>query len=146
MRSGSTKNCQNERRSLSWTWFEEIRYKKIYDRLLDEANEVFKKENQLAQLELLIKEREREINVHKDLVIVERKSAEEESHNCAIELTQKLIREKNLKLKYESLINKTSKNEDGGEEKYSQAYYVIENFPRKRGISKTRGWNGLKNW
>ena len=110
--------------------------KKIYDRLLDEANQVFKKENQLAQLELSIKEREREINVHKDLLIAERKSAEEERHNCAMELTQKLIRAKNLKLKYESLINKTSKNEEGGEEKYSQAYYVIKTAQEKEELQR----------
>jgi len=110
--------------------------KKIYDRLLKTANEVFKKENSLAQLELSIKEREREINVHKDLLIAERKSAEEEKHNCAMELTQKLIRAKNLKLKYESLINKTSKNEDGGEEKYSQAYYVIKTAQEKEELQR----------
>jgi len=110
--------------------------KKIYDRLLKEANDVFRKENQLAQLELSIKEREREINVHKDLLIAERKSAEEERHNCAMELTQKLIRAKNLKLKYESLINKTSKNEEGGEEKYSQAYYVIKTAQEKEELQR----------
>ena len=110
--------------------------KKIYDRLLNEANEVFRKENRLAQLELSIKEREIEINVHKDLLIAERKSAEEERHNCAMELTQKLIRAKNLKLKYESLINKTSKNEDGGEEKYSQAYYVIKTAQEKEELQR----------
>ena len=110
--------------------------KKIYDRLLNEANEVFKKENQLAQLELSIKEREREINVHKDLLIAERKSAEEERHNCAMELTQKLTRAKNLKLKYESLINKNSKNEEGGEEKYSQAYYVIKTAQEKEELQR----------
>jgi len=110
--------------------------KKIYDRLLNEANEVFKKENQLAQLELSIKEREREINVHRDLLIAERKSAEEERHNCAMELTQKLTRAKNLKLKYESLINKNSKNEEGGEEKYSQAYYVIKTAQEKEELQR----------
>ena len=110
--------------------------RKIYDRLLNVANEVFRKENRLAQLELSIKEREREINVHKDLLIAERKSAEEERHNCAMELTQKLIRAKNLKLKYESLINKTSKNEEGGEEKYSQAYYVIKTAQEKEELQR----------
>jgi chromosome segregation ATPase len=110
--------------------------RKIYDRLLNEANTVFKKENQLAQLELSIKEREREINVHRDLLIAERKSAEEERHNCAMELTQKLTRAKNLKLKYESLINKNSKNEDGGEEKYSQAYYVIKTAQEKEELQR----------
>ena len=53
-----------------------------------------------------------------------------------MELTQKLIRAKNLKLKYESLINKTSKNEEGGEEKYSQAYYVIKTAQEKEELQR----------
>ena len=110
--------------------------KKIYDRLLNEANEVFKKENQLAQLELSMKEREREINVHKDLLIAQKKSAGEERHNCATELQQKRTRAQNLKLKYESLINKNSRNEEGGEEKYSQAYYVIKTAQEKEELQR----------
>ncbi len=110
--------------------------KKIYDRLLNDANEVFKKENQLAQLELSMKEREREINVHKDLLIAQKKSAGEERHNCATELQQKRTRAQNLKLKYESLINKNSRNEEGGEEKYSQAYYVIKTAQEKEELQR----------
>jgi UDP-glucose:O-linked fucose beta-1,3-glucosyltransferase len=53
-----------------------------------------------------------------------------------MELTQKLTRAKNLKLKYESLINKNSKNEDGGEEKYSQAYYVIKTAQEKEELQR----------
>ena len=41
-----------------------------------------------------------------------------------------------MKLKYESLINKTSKNEDGGEEKYSQAYYVIKTAQEKEELQR----------
>ena len=41
-----------------------------------------------------------------------------------------------MKLKYESLINKTSKNEEGGEEKYSQAYYVIKTAQEKEELQR----------
>lgn len=115
-----------------------LEIKKIYDRLLKEANNVFNKENELSQLEISIKEKEREINVHKDLLVAEHKSAEEERHNCAMELTEKLSRAKNLKLKYESLISKNSKNGEEGEEKYSQAYYVIKTAQEKEELQRQK--------
>ena len=108
--------------------------KKIYDRLIDEANNVFSNENKLAQLELSIKEREKQINVHKDILIAEHKSAEEERHKAATELSLKSTRAKNLKLKYESLIQKTKG--DGNEEKYSQAYYVIKTAQEKEELQR----------
>ena len=41
-----------------------LEIKKLYDKLVAEANQVFKEENKLYQLELSIKEREKEIQVH----------------------------------------------------------------------------------
>lgn len=114
-----------------------LEIKKIYDRLLDEANIVFNKENKLAQLEISIKEREKEINVHKDILIAEHKSAEEERHKAAMELSLKLTRAKNLKLKYESLIQKNKKG-DEGEEKYSQAYYIIKTAQEKEELQRQK--------
>ena len=102
---------------------ETIKTIKMFNRSIlskDEANTVFNKENKLAQLEMSIKEREKEINVHKDILVAQHKSAEEERHKCAMELSQKLTRAKNLKLKYESLISKTKRGDEEGEEKYSQ--------------------------
>ena len=114
-----------------------LEIKKIYDRLLDEANVVFNKENKLSQLEISIKEREKEINVHKDILIAEHKSAEEERHKVAVELSMKLTRAKNLKLKYESLIQKNKKG-DEGEEKYSQAYYIIKTAQEKEELQRQK--------
>lgn len=113
--------------------------KKIYDRLLEEANTVFNKENKLAQLELSIKEREKEINVHKEILTAEHKSAEEERHKTAMELTLKQKRAENLRLKYESLIQKNKRgDEEGGEEKYSQAYYVIKTAQEKEELQRQK--------
>jgi len=114
-----------------------LEIKKIYDKLLNEANTVFNKENKLAQLELSIKEREKEINVHKDILVAEHKSAEEERHKCAMELSLKITRAKNLKLKYESLISKNKGGEEGGE-KYSQAYYVIKTAQEKEELQRQK--------
>ena len=114
-----------------------LEIKKIYDKLLNEANTVFNKENKLAQLELSIKEREKEINVHKDILVAEHKSAEEERHKCAMELSLKITRAKNLKLKYESLISKNKGGEEGGE-KYSQAYYVIKKAQEKEELQRQK--------
>ena len=115
-----------------------LEIKKIYNRLKDEANTVFNKENRLAQLEMSIKEREKEINVHKDILVAQHKSAEEERHKCAMELSQKLTRAKNLKLKYESLISKNKRGDEEGEEKYSQAYYVIKTAQEKEELQRQK--------
>ena len=115
-----------------------LEIKKIYNRLKDEANTVFNKENRLAQLEMSIKEREKEINVHKDILVAQHKSAEEERHKCAMELSLKLTRAKNLKLKYESLISKTKRGDEEGEEKYSQAYYVIKTAQEKEELQRQK--------
>ncbi len=60
--------------------------------------------------------------------------AEEERHKAAIELSMKLTRAENLKLKYESLIQKNEKGD--GEEKYSQAYYVIKTAQEKEELQR----------
>jgi len=51
-----------------------------------------------------MQEREKEINVHKDVILAENKAAEEERHKVAMELADILNKVKNLKIKYESLV------------------------------------------
>jgi len=59
--------------------------------------------------------------------MTESKAAEEERHRIAIELSERKNKVKNLKIKYESLIqnNKAGNAEDDLRE-HSQAYYVIK--------------------
>jgi len=115
-----------------------LEIKNLYDKLVAEANQVFKEENKLYQLELSIKEREKEIQVHKEILIAEHKAAEEERHKTAMELSQKITRANNLKLKYDSIVqkNKKSSDDDGGVEEHSQAYYVIKTAQEKEELQR----------
>jgi hypothetical protein len=46
-----------------------------------------------------MQEREKEIQVHKDVLMTEHKAAEEERHKIAVELAERKNRVKNLKIK-----------------------------------------------
>lgn len=51
-----------------------------------EADRVYGLENRKYQLEMSMEEREKEIQVHKDILVSESKAAEEERHKVAVEL------------------------------------------------------------
>jgi len=50
-----------------------------------------------------MEEREREIQVHKDILISELKSAQAERHQVKVELQERRNMVKNLRIKYEGL-------------------------------------------
>jgi len=88
---------------------------------------VYNLENRKHQLEMSMQEREKEISVHKDVLKAEHKAAEEERHKIAVELSERLNKVKNLKIKYEALVQK-KQTSDGPDDinDHSQAYYVIK--------------------
>lgn len=61
-----------------------------------------------------MEEREKEIQVHKDILVSELKAAEEERHLVAVELQKRKSKVKNLRIKFEGLQQKQSGN--NGEE------------------------------
>ena len=75
-----------------------------------------------------MEEREKEIQVHKDILTSESKAAEEERHKVAVEFQYRKTRVKNLRIKYEGLIarNKSTSGEQEANGEHSQAYYVIK--------------------
>lgn len=125
-----------------------LEIKNLYDKLVSEANHVFKEENKLYQLELSIKEREKEILVHKEILVAEHKSAEEERHKAAMELSQKITRANNLKLKYDSFVqkNKKSGEDEEGIGEHSQAYYVIKTAQEKEELQRLSKNLFIKNF
>lgn len=62
------------------------------------------------------------------MLLAENKAAENERHKIAVELSERQNMVKNLRIKYESLVQKSKAGagEVGGKEEHSQAYYVIK--------------------
>lgn len=80
-------------------------------------------QNRKTQLMLSTEEREREVKVHKDVLIAESRRVQDEIHKVHKELSDRLSNIKNLKVKYDTLCKKnklakgTDDEEDDGEEK-----------------------------
>jgi chromosome segregation ATPase len=104
-----------------------LEIKNIRDNLMKATYKVYNLENRKYQLEMSMQEREKEISVHHDVLKAESKAAEEERHKIAVELSERLNKVKNLKIKYESLVQKNQPS-DGSDNvhDHSQAYYVIK--------------------
>lgn len=103
-----------------------LEIKKIRETLTGSKDNVYSLENKKNQLEMSMQEREREIQVHKDVLLAEKKAAEEERHKIAIELAERTNKVKNLKIKYEALVQKNHGSGEGDTTEHSQAYYVIK--------------------
>lgn len=63
-----------------------LEIKRLRDVVNEVADRVYGFENQKYQLEMSMEEREKEIQVHKDILVSEQKAAEEERHKVAVEL------------------------------------------------------------
>jgi coiled-coil domain-containing protein 39 len=105
-----------------------LEIKKLRDIVNVEADRVYGLENRKSQLEMSMEEREKEIQVHKDILSSEFKAAEEERHKVAVELQFRKSKVKNLRIKYEGLVqkNSSSSGEVDAPGEHSQAYYVIK--------------------
>lgn len=84
-----------------------LEIKKLRDTVNVEADRVYGLENRKYQLEMSMEEREKEISVHKDILVSEEKAAEEERHKVAVELQLRKNKVKNLRIKYEGLVQKS---------------------------------------
>ena len=81
-----------------------LEIKQLRDTVNIEADSVYGLENRKYQLEMSMAEREKEIQVHKDILVSEQKAAEEERHKVAVELQQRKNTVKNLRIKYEGTV------------------------------------------
>ncbi len=115
-----------------------LEIKKLRDTVNVEADRVFGLENRKYQLEMSMEEREKEIQVHKDILVSEQKAAEEERHKVAVELQLRKNKVKNLRIKYEGLVQKSqsSSGEVEAVGEHSQAYYVIKAAQEKEELQR----------
>merc|ERR1719407_453891 len=81
-----------------------------------------------------MEEREKEIEVHQEVLKAQLRSQEEERHKSAIELAERKQKIYNLKMKYENVLNKVKKED--GEEQHSQAYYVLKAAQAKEELQR----------
>merc|ERR1712147_45459 len=68
------------------------------------------------------------MGVHKDILESEKQAAEEERHKVAVELQMRQQKVKNLRIKYEGLVqrNKSSSGDVEADGEHTQAYFVIK--------------------
>ena len=77
---------QNKEKTLVQHDCKKLEIKKLRDTVYVEADRVYGLENRKNQLKMSMDEREKEIQVHKDILVSESKSAEEERHKVSVEL------------------------------------------------------------
>jgi hypothetical protein len=128
--------------------FVRLDVKRLQDLLYVRADEVYGLENRKIQLKLSMEERKHEILVHKDVLKVHLRTAEEERHQRAKELAQRLtkvllkslysefVQIEKLKRKYQSIMLQLSAGEDSQEEEKSQTYYIIKAAQEKEELRK----------
>ncbi|KAG4093015.1 hypothetical protein H8356DRAFT_949730 [Neocallimastix lanati (nom. inval.)] len=109
-----------------------LELKKLKSYLNARADEVFSLENRQLQLQYALEERNNEINVHKEMLELQVKEAEEERHAANTEYHERLNKLDKLKKRYEILVTHFPNDE----EEHSQAYYVIRAAQEREELQK----------
>merc|ERR1719327_1170789 len=97
------------------------------------TEQVFALENRKQQLQLSMQEREKEVEVHLDVLRAQHRVAQDEKHATAVELAERKRKIYSLKMKYESTVSKTKKTDDP---EHSQAYYVLQAAQQKEEMQR----------
>merc|ERR1719240_1389293 len=85
-----------------------LEVKRLREVLNSKADEVFGLENRKFQLQMSMDERQQEIKVHSDVLRAQAKAAEDERHNAARELSERLLKVDKLNNKYEIICGRMS--------------------------------------
>jgi UDP-glucose:O-linked fucose beta-1,3-glucosyltransferase len=109
-----------------------LELKKLKSYLNARADEVFSLENRQLQLQYALEERNNEINVHKEMLELQIKEAEEERHMANTEYHERLNKLDKLKKRYEILVTHFPNDE----EEHSQAYYIIKAAQKREELQK----------
>lgn len=113
-----------------------LEIKKIQDRLKIAQDDVLQLENKKNQYELAMAEREKEISVHRCVLTAEFKAAEQERHKTAVSQADRTNKVRNLKIKYESLIQRKQGSSATNVNEHSQAYYIIKAAQEKEELQR----------
>lgn len=111
-----------------------LEVKRLRQQMNSKAEGLYSLENRKQQLQISMEEREKEIEVHQEVLKAQLRSQEDEKHKTAIELAERKQKIYNLKMKYENVLSKVKK-EDGGEQ-HSQAYYILKAAQEKEEMQR----------
>eukprot|EP00932_Pfiesteria_piscicida_P016804 SRR837773.3712.p1 GENE.SRR837773.3712~~SRR837773.3712.p1 ORF type:complete len:704 (-),score=395.80 SRR837773.3712:40-1968(-) len=111
-----------------------LEVKRLRQNLNSKSENLFSLENRKQQLRISMEEREKEIEVHTEVLRAQLRAAEEEKHKAAIELAERKQKIYNLKSKYEKEVSKVKKEE--GEEQLSQAQYMLKAAQDKEALQR----------
>merc|ERR1719428_2068258 len=106
---------------------------RLRNKLTARTEQVFALENRKQQLQLSMQEREKEVEVHLDVLRAQHRVAQDERHSTAVELAERKRKIYSLKMKYEATVAKTKKTDDP---EHSQAYYVLQAAQAKEELQR----------
>merc|ERR1719379_198459 len=106
---------------------------RLRTKLTARTEQVFALENRKQQLQLSMQEREKEVEVHLDVLRAQHRVAQDERHSTAIELAERKQKIYSLKMKYEATVAKTKKTDEA---EHSQAYYVLQAAQQKEEMQR----------
>jgi len=118
-----------------------LELRKLRGFLNSRADDVFTLESKQLYLHLALEERTREISLHKDMMKVQIKNAEEERHSACTEFRDRVKKVETLKRRYEILMSHFDVEEETtlsgtSSEDHSQAYYVIKASQRREELQR----------
>merc|ERR1711953_1557213 len=111
-----------------------LEVKRLKQQLNSKGENLYSLENRKQQLQISMEEREKEVEVHTEVLKTQLRAAQEERHKSAVELAERKSKIYNLKMKYENVVSKVKKEE--GEEQHSQAHYVIKAAQEKEELQR----------
>jgi chromosome segregation ATPase len=111
-----------------------LEVKRLRQNLSTKSEDLYSLENRKQQLRISMEEREKEIEVHTEVLAAQKRGAEDERHKTAIELAERKQKIFTLKSKYDNILSKVKK--DDGEEVHSQAHYMIKAAQEKEELQR----------
>merc|ERR1719382_2056692 len=111
-----------------------LEVKRLRQNLNSKSENLYSLENRKQQLRISMEEREKEIEVHTEVLRTQLRGAEDERHKAAIELAERKQKIYNLKSKYENVVSKVKKED--GEEQLSQAQYMLKAAQEREALQR----------
>lgn len=111
-----------------------LEVKRLKQQLTQKTENLYSLENRKQQLQISMEEREKEIEVHTEVLRAQIRAAEDEKHKAAIELAERKQKIFTLKSKYDNVMCKVKKED--GEEQKSQAHYMIKAAQEKEELQR----------